>query len=190
MAACRSNAPMPAPWLDLVVSRCSRTDLSRLLLRPYPCTRRRVNTRLVLPNDLDAWLQLRYAHTYVRTPLERTYTRPLTRRLCLTTLAYSPVSLVPMTLPDAAVGGWIRHWRLPTARLRGYSCGMRMRAIDHRSNAPMLAPWLDLLVSQFSRTNQSRLCPRPYRYTFRRLSTRLVLSKGLGVCPQLRYANM
>ena len=31
----------------------------------------------VLPNDLDAWLQLRYAHTYGCTPLERAYARAL-----------------------------------------------------------------------------------------------------------------
>ena len=73
---------MAAPWLDLVVSRCSRTDLSRLLLRPYPCTRRRVNTRPVLPNDLEAWLQLRYAHTHGCMPLERAYTRTLSRPRC------------------------------------------------------------------------------------------------------------
>ena len=33
----------------------------------------------MLVNDSAAWLQLRYAHSYDRTPLKRAYTRFLTR---------------------------------------------------------------------------------------------------------------
>ena len=60
-------------------------------------------------------------------------------------LAYSPVSLVTTTLPDALAGGYIRGWRLPTAGLRGCSRGLRMFKIKPRWNSPMLAPWLDRL---------------------------------------------
>ena len=60
--------------------------------------------RLVLTNGLDVWLQLRYAHTYGHVPLERAHARPLAPPPCFTTLAYSPVSPVPSTLPGARAG--------------------------------------------------------------------------------------
>ena len=39
---------------------------------------------------------------------------------------------------------------------------MRISTIKCRSNAPILAPLLDLLVSQCLHTHPSHLCPRPY----------------------------
>ena len=39
---------------------------------------------------------------------------------------------------------------------------MRIFTIKYRSNAPILAPLLDLLASQCPHTHPSHLCPRPY----------------------------
>ena len=50
----------------------------------------------------------------------------------------------------------------PTAWMRGCRFSMCIRTVACRSNAPMLAPWLGLLVSRRSRTHLSRLCPRPF----------------------------
>ena len=95
--------------------------------------------RLVLTNGLDEWLQLRYEHAYERTPLGCAYTRPLARHLCLTMLAYSPVSPVPTALPGARAGRWTRRWCSSTARMHGCSRSMRMHTAARRLNAPILA---------------------------------------------------
>ena len=63
-----------APLLDLLVSQCSHTHPSRLCPRPYP-----VHPQV---GEIVGWLQLRYAHIYDRTPLERAYARLLTRSTC------------------------------------------------------------------------------------------------------------
>ena len=74
---CRSNAPKLAPLLDLLSSQCSHTHPFHLCPRPYP-----VQLSLALTNSSGGWLQLRYAHIYDQTPLERAYDRLLTRSTC------------------------------------------------------------------------------------------------------------
>ena len=64
-----------------------------------------------------------------------------------------------------------------------------MPTVTPRANAPMLAPYLDRLASQCSRTDISHLRLRPYSCTRRRVSTRLVLTNGLDVWLALRYAH-
>ena len=96
--------------------------------------------RLVLTNGLDAWLQLGYSHMRGHAPLERAHARPLALPPCLSTLANSPVSPVPTTLPGARAGGWIRRWGLPAAQVGGCSCGNRVSAAVPRVNARVLAP--------------------------------------------------
>ena len=154
--------------------------------------RRWVDSPLVLVNGSHAWLRPHYALTYDLIPFEHAYTRPMARSPYLTMLAYSPVSPVPTAL---SVHSQVSEYEAGAAQRLGCVASAPVCAYlrsHHRSNAPMLAPWPDLLVSRRSRTHLSHLCPaRPFPVHAQvGVDSSLMLVNSFAGWLQLRYAHI